>query len=257
MIQTPTRIPQIIPPLENGDRLSCDEFKRRYEAMPEDCKAELIEGIVYMAAALRFKSHGRPHARLLTWLGIYEYETIGVEIADNASVYLDSDNGPQPDIALIVDPDRGGQTRITELDYVEGPPELIAEISASTVSIDLGDKKNAYERNGVQEYLVWRVLDEAIDWFVLRDSKYIELLPDEDGITRSQIFPGLWLDRSALIQGDTKRVRAIVASEKTSPPPNKSSGNPSKNANSTTSNSATNTPSDTSFSTSTVPRTNS
>jgi Putative restriction endonuclease len=210
MVQTPTRTPQTIPPLENGDRLSLAEFKRRYEVMPEGCKAELIEGIVYMAAALRFKSHGRSHGRMMTWLGIYEYETIGVEIADNASVYLDSDNGPQPDIALIIDPDRGGQTRITELDDVEGPPELIAEISASTVSIDLGDKKTAYERNGVQEYIVWRVLDEAIDWFILLDGQYVDLLPDEDGITRSRIFPGLWLDRSALIQGDTKRVRAIV-----------------------------------------------
>jgi Putative restriction endonuclease len=210
MVQTPTRKPQAIPPLENGDRLSLVEFKRRYEVMPEGCKAELIEGIVYMAAALRFKSHGRPHGRMMTWLGIYEYETIGVEIADNVSVYLDSDNGPQPDIALMVDPDRGGQTRITDEDYIEGPPELIAEISASTVSIDLGAKKNAYERNGVQEYIVWRVLDEAIDWFVLQDGQYVELLSDEDGITRSRIFPGLWLDRSALIQGDTKRVRAIL-----------------------------------------------
>jgi hypothetical protein len=210
MVQTPTRTPPTIPPLENGDRLSWIEFDRRYEAMPDGHKAELIEGVVYMAAALRYKSHGRPHARLLTWLGIYEYETIGVEIADNASVYLDSDNGPQPDIALILNTDRGGQTCITDGDYVEGPPELIAEISASTVSIDLGAKKNAYERNGVQEYLVWRVLDEAIDWFILQDGQYFDLLPDEDGITRSRIFPGLWLDRSALIQGDTKRVRAIV-----------------------------------------------
>ena len=210
MVQNPTRRPTTIPPLENGDRLSLDEFKRRYESMPAGCKAELIEGIVYMAAALRFKSHGRPHARMMTWLGIYEYETIGVEIADNASVYLDSANGPQPDIALIVNPDRGGQTRITNEDYLAGPPELIAEIAASTVSIDLGDKKNAYERNGVQEYIVWRVLDEVIDWFILQDGQYVELLPDEDGITRSRIFPGLWLDRTALMQGDTKRVRAIL-----------------------------------------------
>ena len=86
-------------------------------------------------------------------------------------VYLDPANGPQPDIAVIIDPDRGGQTRITELDSVESLPELIAEILASTVSIDLGAKKNAYERNGVQEYLVWRVLDEAIDWFVLQDGQ--------------------------------------------------------------------------------------
>jgi hypothetical protein len=198
MVQTPTRHLKPIPPLENGDRLSCAEFERRYEAMPEGCKAELIEGIVYMAAALRFKSHGRPHGRMMTWLGTYEAETIGVEIADNVSVRLDGVNDPQPDIALILDPDLGGQTRITDDDYIEGPPELIAEISASTVSIDLGAKKIAYERNGVQEYIVWRVLDEAIDWVVFQDGQYIELLPDEDGITRSRVFPGLWLDRSAL-----------------------------------------------------------
>ena len=210
MIQTPTRSSQTIPPLENGDRLSCDEFERRYEAMPDGCKAELIEGIVYMAAALRFKSHGRPHGRMMTWLGTYEAGTIGVEIADNVSVRLDGANDPQPDIALILDPDLGGQTRITDDDYIQGPPELIAEISASTVSIDLGSKKDAYERNGVQEYLVWRVLDEAIDWFVLQDGQYVELLPDEDGITRSRIFPGLWLDRSALLAGNMKQVLTVL-----------------------------------------------
>ena len=210
MIQTPARISQTIPPLENGDRLSCDEFERRYEAMPDGCKAELIEGIVYMAAALRFKSHGRPHGRMMTWLGTYEAETTGVEIADNVSVRLDGANDPQPDIALILDPDLGGQTRITDDDYIEGPPELIAEISASTVSIDLGSKKDAYERNGVQEYLVWRVLDDAIDWFVLQDGQYVALLPDEDGITRSRIFPGLWLDRSALLAGNMKQVLTVL-----------------------------------------------
>jgi Uma2 family endonuclease len=208
MIQTQPRRPQT--PLENGDRLSREEFERRYEAMPEDRKAELIEGIVYMAAALRFKSHGRPHGRMMTWLGTYESETTGVEIADNVSVRLDSANDPQPDIALILDPALGGQTRITEDDYIEGPPELIAEISASTTSIDLGSKKNAYERNGVQEYIVWRVLDEAIDWFILQNGQYIELLPDQDGITRSLIFPGLWLDRSALLDGNMKQVLTIL-----------------------------------------------
>jgi Putative restriction endonuclease len=207
MVQTPLRT---LPPLENGDRLSCAEFERRYEAMPEGCKAELIEGIVYMAAALRFKSHGRPHGRMMTWLGTYEAETIGVEIADNVSVRLDGVNDPQPDIALILAPDFGGQTRITDDDYIEGPPELIAEISASTVSIDLGAKKIAYERNGVQEYIVWRVLDGAIDWFVLQDGQYVELLPDEDGITRSRVFPGLWLDRSALVEGEMKQVLTVL-----------------------------------------------
>ncbi|MCY7408535.1 MAG: Uma2 family endonuclease [Alkalinema sp. CAN_BIN05] len=198
-----------IPPLENGDRLSRDEFEKRYAEWP-DSRAELIEGIVYMAAALRFRSHGKPHSQLNGWLLVYQALMPGTELGDAPSVRLDLGNEPQPDLVLIWDADRGGQTRITEDDYIEGAPEFIAEISASTVSIDLGAKKIAYERNGVQEYLVWRVLDQEIDWFWLEDDRYSLLQADSDGITRSRIFPGLWLDRSALLRGEMNRVLEVV-----------------------------------------------
>ena len=211
MVQTPPRrISRSIPLLENGDRLSRDEFERRYNAMPETCRAELIEGMVYMAAALRFKSHGLPHSHLNSWITNYTAYTPGTLVADAPSVRLNNDNEPQPDIILILDPELGGQTRITEDDYIEGAPELIAEISASTVSIDLGAKKEAYERNGVQEYLVWRVLDQELDWFVLQSGQYGLLNPDADGITRSRIFPGLWLDASALLNGNLQQVLATL-----------------------------------------------
>ena len=207
MVQSsPRSIPRSIALLENGDRLSRDEFERRYAVMPEACKAELIEGMVYMAAALRFKSHGLPHSHLNSWITNYTAYTPGTLVADAPSVRLNNNNEPQPDIILILDPDLGGQTRITEDDYIEGAPELIAEISASTVSIDLGAKKTAYERNGVQEYLVWRVLDQELDWFVLQAGHYVLLHSDTDGITRSRIFPGLWLDTSALLNGNLQQV---------------------------------------------------
>ena len=210
MVQSlPRRNPFTIPPLENGDRLSRVEFERRYAAMPKTCKAELIEGLVYMAAALRLKSHGLPHHRLNHWLGNYSVSVPGTIIGDAISVQLDDDNEPQPDIVLIWDSDHGGQTSITDDDYIAGPPELVAEISASTVSIDLGAKKRAYERNGIQEYLVWRVLDEQFDWFVLENEQYVDLDADTDGITRSRIFPGLWLDRAALLAGEMKQVLAV------------------------------------------------
>jgi hypothetical protein len=199
-----------IPPLENGDRLSRLEFERRYVAMSEGTKAELIEGIVYMAAALRYRSHGKPHSQLHGWLFNYQVETPGVELADAITVRLDDDNEPQPDIALLISPDAGGQTTVSADDYIEGAPELVAEISASTVSIDLGAKKTAYQRSGVREYIVWRVLDQAVDWFCLKDGQYFDLLPDGDGITRSRWFPGLWLDRSALLNGDLSRVLAVL-----------------------------------------------
>jgi hypothetical protein len=200
-----------IPPLENGDCLSRHEFERRYAAMPEIGKAELVEGIVFMpAAALRFYSHGRPHNDLNVWLGMYRIFTPGTDVGDTPTVQLDDHNEPQPDVVLLIQPPCGGQVKFSDDDYIKGAPELIAEVAASTVSIDLGTKKTAYQRNGVQEYIVWRVLDQQVDWFCLVNGQYVDLLPDPDGITRSLFFPGLWLDKTALLRGDMQRVLAVL-----------------------------------------------
>ena len=117
-----------------------------------------------------------------------------MDSGDNGSLRLDLGNMPQPDGYLIVRPERGGRVRISMDDYVEGGPELVAEVSASTADHDLGEKLAAYLRNEVREYIVWRVIDRAIDWFVLRAGRYERLEPEADGILRSEVFPGLWLD---------------------------------------------------------------
>ncbi len=204
ILTTTTRIP----PLENGDQLTRTEFEQRYEQMPQIKKAELIEGIVYMASPLRITQHGNPHARIITWLGTYWSTTPGVEVGDNATVRLDAENEPQPDALLRII--RNGQSTISEDGYVEGAPELIVEIAASTASIDLNDKLKAYRRNQVQEYLVWRVYDEEIDWFRLREGKYVKLDANEKGIICSEIYPGLWLAQKALLTGDLAEVLAIL-----------------------------------------------
>jgi Uma2 family endonuclease len=201
---------RMIPPLEPGDRLSRAEFERRYHAMPNLKKAELIEGVVYMPSPVRVRRHGRPHAHLVTWLGNYESASSGVIIADNASVRLDLDNEPQPDAVLFIDPVHGGQARITDDDYVDSAPELVAEVAASSASYDLNTKFNVYRRNEVREYIVWRVLDREIDWFMLRDGEFVRLPLDEAGLYRSKVFPGLWLDPAALVRGDTQSVQAAL-----------------------------------------------
>ncbi|ERT05109.1 restriction endonuclease family protein [Lyngbya aestuarii BL J] len=194
-----------IPPLENGDSLTRPEFERRYSNMPHLKKAELIEGIVYMASPLRFESHAEPHANLMIWLGTYKVATSGVRLGDNPTVKLDLDNESQPDIVLLIDSQYGGQSRLNEEGYIEGAPELIAEISASTATIDLRDKKRAYRRNGVQEYIVWQVSDRKLDWFCLEGGDYISLQPKND-IIQSRIFPGLWLAVTALLAGEMSQV---------------------------------------------------
>jgi Uma2 family endonuclease len=204
-----------IPPLENGDRLTRAEFERRYDAMPGLKKAELIEGLVYMPSPVGLQRHGEPHTWIITWLGFYQASTTGVRVAADASARLDLDNMPQPDALLMIDPDHGGQSRISADDYVEGAPELVAEVSSSTASFDLNTKFEVYRRNGVREYVVWRVRDKVIDWFVLRDGEFVRLDPDENGHYRSVVFPGLWLDSAAMIRGDLaavlERVRQGVA----------------------------------------------
>src|SRR5947209_2476661 len=155
---------EIIPPLEPGDRLTREEFERRYEAMPHLKKAELIEGVVFMPSPVRYKRHSLPHFQLITWLGFYQAATPGVGGGDNGTTRLDLDNEPQPDAFLLIDPACGGQARISEDDYVELAPELVGEIAASSVAFDLHTKLTVYRRSGVREYLVWRVLDQQFDW---------------------------------------------------------------------------------------------
>jgi Uma2 family endonuclease len=203
--------------LENGDRLTRAEFERRYEAMPHIKKAELIEGVVHMPSPVRLFHPGKPHGDLVTWLGVYQAGTPHVYVGDNATNHLDLDNEPQPDALLLIDPNRGGQTKISEDDYIEGAPELVAEIATSSVSIDLHTKLHVHRRNGVLEYLVVRVLNRQIDWFVLREGQYERLDPGPDGILRSQEFPGLWLDPAALIAGDMLRVLAVLQQGLASP----------------------------------------
>ncbi len=194
------------PPLENGDRLTRAEFERRYSAMPRLKKAELIEGVVYMPSPVRMRHHGQPHSDLITWLGTFKSRTPGVLTGDNSTVRLDLDNEPQPDALLLIDPALGGQASISDDDYVEGAPELVAEIATSSVSYDAHVKRTAYGRNGVREYILWRVLDREIDWLVLRQGRYESLPRSASGICRSEVFPGLWLDVEAMLAGDLARV---------------------------------------------------
>jgi Uma2 family endonuclease len=196
-------------PLENGDRLDAEEFLLRYEAMPEVKKAELVEEEVHMPSPVRADTHGEPHFDLMGWLYNYKMFTPGVRGGDNITVRLGRRDVLQPDALLYVPAESGGQARVGEDGYLAGAPELIAEVASSSVSIDLGRKLEAYRRHGVQEYLVWRVNDEAIDWNRLRGDAYVPL-PVEAGVIKSEVFPGLWLNVSAMLVGDLKAVFATL-----------------------------------------------
>ncbi len=200
----------LMPILESGDRLTRNEFERRYQSMPHLKKAELIEGVVYVASPLRYRMHGQPHSDIMTWLGVYRAATPGIGLADNTTVRLDLDNEPQPDALLRIETEFGGQSFISVDDYVEGAPELIVEIASSSASYDLHDKLKVYRRSGVREYIVWRVIEGQLDWFYLQAGEYILLQRDGAGVIGSRIFPGLQLPVAALLAGNLAKVLAEV-----------------------------------------------
>lgn len=196
-----------VPPLRDGDRLTREEFERRFDATPGLKRAELIDGVVHIAPpALRWDYHARPDGLISGWLMFFESSTPGVQMGNNASIRLNVANEPQPDATLLIEAACGGQATIDSENYVHGAPELVIEISASTKARDLSEKLPLYQQHGVREYIVWRVEDGAIDWFSLTAGRPVPLPPDPQGVIRSVTFPGLWLDTTAMLRLDSAGV---------------------------------------------------
>lgn len=193
-------------PLESGDRLTRAEFERRYSTRADIKKAELIEGVVYVSSPVRIPEHAEPHGHVVTWLGVYVARHPEARLADNGTVRLDADNEPQPDVMLFRRSEAGGQAVIDEDGYLEGAPELVVEIAASSASHDLGAKMNVYRRNGVREYIVWQILEARIDWFELVEGVYEAKRANSAGVFESAVFPGLRLDGAAMLRGDLAAV---------------------------------------------------
>ena len=194
--------------LDSGDRLTREEFHRRYEARPDIKRAELVEGVVYVPSPTRFDLHDEPASTMVAWAKFYAARHSGVRAGGSPTIFLDERNEVQPDALLFrLDP-AGVGPRMNAQNYIEGAPQLIVEVAASSAAYDLHDKKEAYRRNGVLEYLVWRVLDGAFDWFRLQAGEYVRVEPDEHGVIESAVFPGLRLNVPKLLEGDLAGVLA-------------------------------------------------
>jgi hypothetical protein len=213
--QTPPRR-KPLPPLENGDRLDQKTFHARYEAMSEDTRAQLIGGIVYMPSPQK-NPHGRSQKLVVRWLDEYEEATPGTEGLSNSTNKLGPKSEPEPDGCLLILPEYGGQAWEDADLYLNGAPELVAEISWATESIDLHAKKDDYEKAGVREYIVVALRLQHVFWFVRRRGKFKELAPGDDGLFRSEVFPGLWLDPAALLRRDRKRLLVVLRQGLASP----------------------------------------
>jgi Uma2 family endonuclease len=194
-----------LPPLRNGEHLSRAEFGRRWDATPGLKLAELIEGIVFMSPPIN-DTHSEHHDQIHHLLSVYARATPGVKSRIGPSLRLDNKNEYQPDCLLRIAHPELGRSRLAADGYLEGAPELVAEIAVTSADYDAYEKREVYERSGVQEYLLWQVREARCDWWTLQEGVYVPLKPRADGTHRSPVFPGLWLDLRALLTGDEREV---------------------------------------------------
>jgi Uma2 family endonuclease len=186
-------------------RLSTAEFDRRYFLRTDLPKVEFLYGVVYVP--LSISRHSDREGLLSAWLTNYQVSHPDTVSAPNGTVFLSADHRVQPDGMLFFR--NGGSGRIGQDDYLHGPPELVAEVAATSADYDAGPKFRAYEEAGVQEYVLWLVDGGAIHWYALEDGRYTELPPAADGWTYSRVFSGLRLHIRRLLAGD----RAVILPE--------------------------------------------
>ena len=210
------------PPFRPADPapLNVDEFLRRYEHHPDAARIELVRGKVRRKMPVRQALHSLPDNFLSGCLFLYHAHTPGTEPGQNGTCRLSEIDAPQPDSFLRIHEDAGGRTRLTADDYIEGGPELVGEVAASSAATDAGEKREAYRLAGVPEVLIWRTEDAALDWSALRGegaaARY-EPLPADGDVFKSEVFPGLWLDRAALLRGDAAAMLATLHAGLASP----------------------------------------
>lgn len=193
-----------VPVLRDGDRMDAAEFVRRWEALPEPRpRAELLDGKVHFnTMSISEARHAVPQSDMIYLLMTYMLATPGTRACAPASLRLGWRNMPEPDAYLRVLETHGGLSHRAEDGFVDGPAELVVEVAAATVARDTGLKFGIYRRNGVLEYLVWRTEGGVLDWYVRREDRFDPLPPADDGVFRSEAFPGLWVDGEALRRGD-------------------------------------------------------
>lgn len=193
--------------LRSGDHMSRELFHRIYSVSPANVKAELLGGVVYVASPAK-NPHGQMCSRLHNIFGAYQGHTPGTDCSENVTVTLGDEDEVQPDLLLRILPSCGGRSKDTDDEYIQGQPELVAEIAYTSMSIDFHTKRQRYQKAGVLEYIVICIRPKQLRWFDLQAD--LELTPDAESITRSKALPGLWIQADSLLQFDYHRAMNVL-----------------------------------------------
>ena len=152
-------------------------------------KADLIDGVIYVATL------DTPAINELTGLffvllsGYVEHKDLGTVFLHRVAYRLDDLNGPEPDIGFV----RKGRQLAIKREYVQGPPDLAAEIVIpESVELDYDRKRKLYEQFGVREYWIVDDLEKKVTLLRRRQGS-LRQVRARKGVLASSVVPGFWL----------------------------------------------------------------
>jgi Uma2 family endonuclease len=168
------------------------------ERIPEGLKADLIEGVIYVASPDNIEHYG-----INSWLHtvlnliILRRKLKGRLFGFKIAFRLNVRNGPEPDLAYV---SPLNLHRIHKT-YIDGPPNAAFEIvSPDSIERDYRKKRKQYQRAGVEEYWIIDPLLRRVRCLRLgKDKKYHAVRP-RNGRMESEVIPGFWLKASWLWQ---------------------------------------------------------
>ena len=172
-----------------------------------ETNADLVGGVVHLWIRVTV-SHGQMSATLNGGIGLSRVGLTGIHGGVRTTTVLGDDSEVQPDATLRFP--IGGTSAVNDDDYLVGCPELVCDVVDTADAHALTARRADDERYGATEVVMVTVREPRVLWLVGEGDRLTERSPDADGVYRSGVFPGLWLDPAALLAEDMQRLLDVL-----------------------------------------------
>lgn len=141
------------------------------------------------------------------WLCQYRRSTPCVESLGRVSIFLDPTTEIETTAAMWLTPGADDRPRWQRC---EGVPELLVEVTATVHNKVFRRRLRVYEQSEIHELLVVTGDPRDTALYARENGRFARVSPADDGSYRSRVFPGLWLDPSALFSDEWNEMAACL-----------------------------------------------
>ena len=172
-----------------ADLVTVEQF---YWLVSDDRKADLIDGVIYVAPPDSLRANQLTAFVLRLFQGFVEGCAIGGHVFFCRYAFrLSEFSAPEPDVAYVR-PERVG---LVEEGGMRGGPDVAVEVvSRESRHRDYDLKRRLYEEASVPEYWMIDPIQQRVEFLVLEEGRYQLAALEENRLFRSRALPGFWID---------------------------------------------------------------